>query len=136
MKYGAGDESAAASRDEVQGLRGSFRNDGNEELVYSGWRVVLDHGTRPDEGERPVSKDIITMVNSDAKIKSRPGMTGNPYHTYNMHDIDEKHNIYHLHYVLNTCIIYLSNEAHHVCNTHDLELIFENLDGNRELAQE
>ena len=122
------------ARDDDQGLRGGFMIDGNGEQAQFDWRRCFDLGTRPDEGDRPVRKNILTMDESDVKIISTHGMTGSTYHTYNMHDIDEKHNIYHLHYTLNTCIIYQSNKAHHVCNIHD-KRIFENIDGNRELAE-
>ena len=73
-----------------------------------------------------------------AKIKSRPGETGNPYHTYNMRDIDDKYNKYHLQIMLNKCIMKLSNQMQVVCNTHDRRVlqVFENrIDGNRETVQ-
>ena len=77
------------------------------------------------------------MDESIAKIKSRPGETGTRYHTYIMRDIDVINIIYHLQFMLNKGMIYLSNEVRHVCNTHDRRVlqVFENLDGTRELAE-
>lgn len=123
-----------ASRDDVQGLREGFRIDGNGELAKTYWRLCIDQYTRPDGGERSVFENVITMDESSSIKISSPRIAGNPYYTYNMHDIDEKHYIYHLHYMMNKGMIHQSNKAHHVCNTHD-KRVFENLDGNRELAE-